>query len=264
MINPNVTQNNIKTISKIRNISMDDDWYEIADSSHFWLEWRLLAMIKQANKLKIPLNKNLKVLEVGCGTGTLRKSIEAKTNWDIDAADLNLNVLSLVDTGRCRILLYDIFYENESFIESYDIVILYDVLEHIEETRPFVDSLLKHLKPNGYLLINVPAINSLYSVYDEKVGHFRRYNKKSLINEFKDKNLNILDIRYWGLLLLPLLFIRYSLMKFMKKNDSAIIKKGFKPPSQFINKIFRILGRLEIKFFSKPIIGTSLLLVGQK
>jgi 2-polyprenyl-3-methyl-5-hydroxy-6-metoxy-1,4-benzoquinol methylase len=259
-----VIQNNIETISKIRNISMDDDWYEIADSSHFWLEWRLLAMIKQANNLKIPLNKNLKVLEVGCGTGTLRKSIEAKTNWDIDAADLNINALSVVDPGRGKILLYDIFDENESFIESYDIVILYDVLEHIEKTRPFIDSLLKHLKPNGYLLINVPAINSLYSVYDEKIGHFRRYNKKSLINEFKDKNLNILDIRYWGLLMLPLLVIRYGLMIFNKKNDSEIVKKGFKPPSQFINKIFRILAKLETMVFNKPILGTSLLLVGQK
>ena len=40
-----------------------------------------------------------------------------------------------------------------------------DVLEHIEHTNAFIKSLIKHIKPGGHLLINVPALNLFYSVY---------------------------------------------------------------------------------------------------
>ena len=262
-MNPTNFQN-IQIISEINNISMGDEWYEIAVDSHFWCEWRLMAMLKQLNQLNIPINKNLKALEVGCGTGILRKNIESNTNWNVDAADLNINALSKVQSGRGKTILYDIFDENEFLIKSYDVVILYDVLEHIKNTKPFIDSLIKHLKPNGYLLINVPALNILFSIYDKKMGHYRRYNKKSLANEFKEVNLKILDTRYWGLLMLPLLILRSGLMVFMKKDESEIIEYGFKPPNDFINRIFLVIARLETIFLSKPFLGTSLLLTGQK
>ena len=146
----------IEIISQISDISMDDEWYEIATEAHFWLEWRLRAMLQQINQLNIPINQKLKALEVGCGSGILRQSIESTTNWDVDAADLNIKALSKVKTGRGKTILYNIFDENKSLIELYDVVILYDVLEHIKSTRPFIESLMKHIKPNGYLLMYLP------------------------------------------------------------------------------------------------------------
>ena len=53
-------------------------------------------------------------------------------------------------------------------------------------------------------------------------------------------------------------------MYFYKSNDEKIIKKGFKPPNQMVNKIFKIIAKYETMLFSKPILGTSLLLVAQK
>ena len=57
-------------------------------------------------------------------------------------------------------------------------VVLFDVLEHIPDTQPFLSSVIRHIKLNGFLLINVPALQTLYSKYDETVGHVRRYNKR--------------------------------------------------------------------------------------
>ena len=253
-----------ENISNIDEFSMDDEWYEIAIESHFWFEWRFNAMQKQLAELKIPINKELKVLEVGCGTGVLREAIESNTNWNVDAADLNINALSHVKPGRGRTMLYDIYDESKSLIASYDVVILYDVLEHIKNTRPFIESLIKHLKPNGYLLINVPALNTLFSVYDTKMGHFRRYNKKTLIDEFHHLKLKVLDIRYWGLSMLPLLALRSIIMYFFNKDDeNEIVKRGFKPPNNIINWILKLIMRLETMIVSKPPLGTSLLMIGK-
>ena len=184
--------NDVEIISKVKEFSFEDEWYEYAVESHFWVEWRLSAMLKQIRQLKIPLDEEfLKVLEVGCGTGMLRAGLETATNWIVDGADLNLNALLRAKHCWGRTLYYDIFDEYEPFVEAYDVVILFDVLEHIHETKPFLASVLRHIAPGGLLLLNVPALQTFYSVYDEIMGHVRRYNKKTLAEEFKDFNFEI-------------------------------------------------------------------------
>ena len=66
------------------------------------------------------------------------------------------------------------------------------------------------MKKDAFLIINVPSIPELFSKYDNAVGHIRRYKKidpKNLLlkNEFK-----IYLIKYWGFLLISLLFLRLS------------------------------------------------------
>jgi len=243
---------------------MEDEWYDIAVNTHFWLKWRLYALLKQIRQLGIPSNNKLRVLEVGCGIGELRNSIEMSTEWNVDAADLNLDALTKAKPGRGKTLLYDIFDESASLVNSYDIIILFDVLEHIENTKPFIVSLLKHLKPNGHLLINVPAFNMLFSAYDKKMGHFRRYNRKALINEFRKSNLKILDTRYWGLTLFPILVLRTCILHCIKYREETIVKRGFQPPSNWVNEGFKFIARIETNLIYSPPFGTSLLLVGQK
>jgi predicted SAM-dependent methyltransferase len=53
-------------------------------------------------------------------------------------------------------------------------------------TQPFLKALLRQLKTQGLLLINVPALQFLYSHYDEIVGHILRYDKRTL-------SANVLD-----------------------------------------------------------------------
>jgi 2-polyprenyl-3-methyl-5-hydroxy-6-metoxy-1,4-benzoquinol methylase len=257
----------VEIISKTIDISMADEWYELAGESHFWLDWRLNAMLKQIKHLNIPIDKELKVFEVGCGTGILRATLESVTKWKIDAADLNMNALLRTKSCRGRTILYDIFDEHSSFIEAYDIVILYDVLEHIHNTKPFLASVFRHLKQKGLLLVNVPALQTFYSEYDDLMGHYRRYNKNSLTKEFDDLNLQIEDIRYWGFCMLPLLVIRKFVMMLPKRSKSETIRIGFTFPkylSYFCEFGIRLLMRLEMIALSHPPVGTSLLMVGQK
>jgi len=251
-------------ISKPCNVLMEDEWYEIADDSHFWLEWRFSAMIKQINEVGIPLYKEIKALEVGCGIGILRNRLESKSKWIIDAIDLNQKALIKAKPGRGRTILYNVFDECDSLLEAYDVVILYDVIEHIKDTKSFLNSVLKHLKVGGFLMVDVPALQALFSLYDKVLGHFRRYNIKTLTNEFRGLNIKIIDIRYWGLFLLPLLILRKIIMFFIKKDNKVITQTGFKPPSIFINKILHVLMRVETRFLNKPFLGTSLLMISRK
>lgn len=263
---PSVNAENIEIISRIKDVSMGDSWYEFISDSHFWFKWRLMAMLRQFRRLNVPMNEELKVLEVGSGTGLLRAQVEFATNWIVDGADLNVHALSQARRSRGKNMLYDVLDEYAPLIEVYDIIIVFDVLEHINNTKPFLISVLRHVAPGGLVLLNVPALQTFYSAYDESVGHIRRYEKKTLSKEFKNLNFEIENMCYWGMCMLPLLVAR-KLMMSLKRTKPETIKAGFSFPDifgSFPHVVLRAIARMETTMFSKLPLGTSLLMVGRK
>jgi SAM-dependent methyltransferase len=257
--------NLIEIISPLQQHTFLESWYELSDESHFWFQWRLAALMRQLCDLDFPVHEKLKALDVGCGTGVLRSQIEAVTAWEIDVTDLDYAALRQAKPGRGRILYYDILEERAEMREQYDIVILFDVLEHIEHTQPFIRALLSHLKPGGFLLVNVPALQSLYSRYDQVVGHVRRYSEKTLLDEFRDFTLSVRDIRYWGLANVPIILARKLWLAMKPRGETdVIIQNGFKPPNQLVNEAFLRLMRLEMNVIGRLWLGSSVLMVGEK
>ena len=63
---------------------------------------------------------------------------------------------------------------------SAEFVALLDVLEHQEDDKGFLRSLVDKMQPGSTLLLTVPALQGLWSQWDEALGHFRRYDKASL------------------------------------------------------------------------------------
>lgn len=65
--------------------------------------------------------------------------------------------------------------------KTFDSILYIDVLEHIEKDHEELQKILPHLSPGGKLIILSPAHQFLFSPFDKKIGHFRRYNKKTLL-----------------------------------------------------------------------------------
>jgi hypothetical protein len=64
--------------------------------------------------------------------------------------------------------------------KKFDTILYIDVLEHIENDREELKIGLSLLNDGGVIIILSPAHNYLYSPFDKKIGHYRRYNKKEL------------------------------------------------------------------------------------
>ena len=240
-----------------------EEWYELGDADHFWFEWRLRSFLAQARDLGLAPDRPLRVLDVGAGAGVLRDQVEAQSAWVVDIADLNAPALRQARRGRGRTLCYNILSPEPALLESYDAVLLFDVLEHIHETRPFVDALLRHLRPGGHLLVNVPANQWLFGPYDLAAGHVRRYDKVTLPAEFAGTSLEVRDVRYWGLSLVPLLAVRKLLVRAAASKD-ACVRHGFEPPNPLAHGVLRALMRAETAVLDRPLLGSSLLLAGQR
>ena len=241
-------------------VAFAEDWYAYNTTSHFWFDWRFRAVKKLLAAAHLPLDKNLAVLDIGCGTGIVREQLEGVTVWTIDGTDLNLGALALIKPGRGRTFYYDILTQQPEFKERYDVVILFDVIEHLETTREFLQAVAFHLKPGGALLINVPALESMRSIYDTVVGHFRRYDTTMMRAEIEAAGLTVRDMRYWGFSMLPLLKLRQFNMRRKKSHDAAaIVKSGIQPPGAVSHAVLRLIMRVESAIFSRPPSGTSLL-----
>jgi len=245
-------------VSEIADCHFTNKWYEIALPDHFWMQWRFLVFERFLKWIGISAKEQMSVLEIGCGTGIFLRQMEQSTVWKIDGADINIEALENSVAERSRLFFYDVMEERAEFKQAYDIVILMDVLEHIEKPGEFLKACFSHLRPGGVFIINIPAVQSMYSVYDEVMGHLRRYDRKKLLKELEIIRSSKIITTYWGITLLPLLFLRKLLMpKDISEED--IVMRGFQPHGRFSHAVLKGLMTIELLLFRKPPIGTSLM-----
>ena len=158
-------------------------------------------------------SKKLKILSLGAGTGEELYSLNKF--GEVYVTDIEKKALKLIpkDLYKERKICdaCNISYPDEFF----ELVVAFDVFEHIKDDKNAISEVYRVLKKNGFLIFSVPAFQFIYSSHDKAVEHKRRYSKKdlkSLFKEFKDPYFN-----YWNFtLFLPLVI-------------SRLIKKYYKP-----------------------------------
>lgn len=86
------------------------------------------------------------------------------------------------------------------------LVLLMDVLEHIEDDSGFLAGLLArpYIGPQTRVLITVPAYQGLFCSHDAFLGHYRRYSNARLLGLVDSSGLRVLEIGYFFSSLLPL------------------------------------------------------------
>jgi SAM-dependent methyltransferase len=248
----------IDVLSEISDVSMADEWYAVAGPDHFWIQWRFEVFKKHFDSM-IP--KNARILEIGCGNGQFRDQLET-LGYTVDGCDLNMYSLNLANKGKGRLMYYNIYDLSTELLGSYDLIVLLDVIEHIDDDTAFIETAKKHLKPTGNLLINVPCYAHLFSKYDKQAGHVRRYSKKTLRLMAKNCGLVEEKLIMWGILLYPLAVLRKFYLRGVKMEN--VIKAGFKPPSKLMNTLLAKYSKFETVFGNKILPGSSILALFRK
>jgi SAM-dependent methyltransferase len=254
----------IEFLTERRLVRFPEDWYDANSEEHFWFEWRVRVARRLIERAAIPTEKHLKVLDVGCGTGITCRQLARHTQWQFDGADVNIHALHRCRIGHGRILYYDILERRADLAEAYDVVILFDTLEHIEDTGPFVSAVFHHLRPGGLLLVNVPALMTLYSFYDEVAGHYRRYTLDTLEREFTGLEVTVVDQVYWGFSMVPLLWLRQQILRRRRAGADGVIQTGFIPPNRLLHSVLKGVMALETTLLNSPPLGSSVMSVIRK
>jgi SAM-dependent methyltransferase len=87
--------------------------------------------------------------------------------------------------------------------ESFDVVLALDVLEHLHNDTAALYEAVRLLKPDGLLLVTVPALPSLWGVQDVANQHRRRYTKRALKGAFAQAQLPSPQVTYFNTILFP-------------------------------------------------------------
>ena len=125
-------------------------------------------------------DKHARIFDVGCGTGD---------NLGFLAAHGRVTAMEKHDTALAYARARNIgnVYEGnlpdgipDEVGGDYDIIVMFDVLEHIEDDARCLSILLEHAKGKGKLILTVPAYRFLWSNHDVIHHHKRRYTSANL------------------------------------------------------------------------------------
>jgi SAM-dependent methyltransferase len=255
------SRDRIERLSSSPEVGFPGDWYELNSAEHFWFDWRMRAALRQWRDCGLPLDRPLRVIDVGGGRGVVREQVEAATAWTVDLVELNQAALEAAAPGRGRRLYYDVRDQAPELVGAYDAAILFDVIEHLEDPLPLLDAVHRHLRADGLLLVNVPALQGLFSAFDVASGHFRRYDRASLRAELAEGSWDLVEQRFWGFSLVPLLATRKMLLR---EPTAETIHRGFGPPSRVVHGGLRALMKAEMTVLVRPPVGASLLMVARR
>ncbi len=86
---------------------------------------------------------------------------------------------------------------------SFGLVAMLDVLEHVAAEAPALDEARRVLLPGGHLLLAVPALEWLWSDWDVRVHHQRRYTARSLGAALDRAGFEVVRMTYFNTTLLP-------------------------------------------------------------
>ena len=205
---------------------------------HWWFQARkkIIDQIISDNIFK----KNNNILDFGSGSGVNLDIL--KKYGSVDVHEKNKFARSILKKNKNVKTIFSNLKLKKNY---YDMILLADVIEHIEKPKILIKNLKKFLKKDGQLLITVPAYQFLFSKKDEVLGHYRRYNMYSLKKELKE--FKIVNISYFNTFLSLPIIILTIINKIFNRD---YITKVETTPNYILNKILYIIFNSE-KFFLK-------------
>ena len=139
------------------------------------------------------------LLEVGAGKGGLAANYINLLD-DVTLIEPDKNLYNFLKKKFKKKFKKKLSIKNQSIKKvknKFDVVIYFDVLEHIKKDFEEIEIAKKKLNKNGYLIFSVPAFQSFYSDFDKSVGHHKRYNKNDFLKFSKISNLQIEKLIYY-------------------------------------------------------------------
>ncbi len=226
--------------------------------SHWWYCARRKLLAHLMTKF-VPVGQ--RVLEVGAGTGANLALLE---RWGaVTALEPNRFAADHLEYNYGVEVVRDaVPLATHSSLQAFDLVAALDVLEHIEDETAALEFMARKLRPGGWLVITVPAFQSLWSTHDEALHHKRRYRKEELARKLTDAGLAVEFRSYFNFLLFPLaLAIRLA-----DRWWSGAARSGTKRTPPLANGCLRFLFGLEAGLLPwfKPPFGLSVVALGRK
>lgn len=208
-----------------------------AEQKHWWYRgrrrilFRLLARYLSGGRRRI--------LDIGSGTGLLLLAL--KEFGTVCGIETDPDLVRYARSLKLDILVKD--FPREVPPGRFDVVTMFDVLEHLQDDRAALSAIYQLLDPGGFFFITVPALPWLYSTYDEAAGHYRRYDRSLLGRRLRESGFKVLRVSHFNTFLMPLAVAARALR----------LRDGNRPPPASTCERIGALQDLDLRIPSGPL-----------
>lgn len=233
------------------------DFIKNSQEHHWWFVGRK-KIIEKILLLYYP-QKIQEALDIGSGYGAMVTSLKLISE-QVDAIEPLLESKEELQKIGVREVLTISSFPNIKLNKKYNLISMFDVLEHIKDHEKALQTVKELLvKPGGRIILTVPAYNWLWSSHDVANHHFRRYTKKELINLLITNGYKNIQVSYFMTFLFPIALLQRILMKWNLKTEEY---KSLNPILNFFLKIIFSSEAHWIQYFPY-IYGLSVLVVAE-
>ncbi len=222
---------------------MQREQYELLatlEDSHWWFLGRRQILCDLIDAILPPQRRSV-IVDVGCGAGANLAALSpAHECIGIDASEEAL--------GHARRRFPAISFvradgpeEAADVIGRADLLMLNDVLEHVEHDREFLQGVLALAAPGAHVLITVPADMSLWGPHDVSHGHFRRYTRRELAELWHDLPVEARLVSYFNTRLYPIVRLIRTLGRWRNRSfgaDNTDLRPAPRPINRMLTKLF--------------------------
>lgn len=232
------------------------------EENYFWFRVRNKMILWALGKYGASVSS---FMEIGCGTGFVLQGIARHfSNIRLVGSEIYPEGITFAAEriARCEFIQMDA--RKIPFINEFDAIGAFDLIEHVEEDETVLQQIHQALKPDGLLILTVPQHRWLWSPVDKNACHVRRYAVRELHEKIACADFTIVRSTSFVTSLLPLMLIS----RIFQRGKSEI----YNPYTEF--QINSILNRLLEKFLDLEIglirmgvsfpVGGSRLVVAKK
>ena len=211
------------SLEKLPDYYISEDYISHTNAKRNWFEkaYHLIRNISLKQKLKLidSLSPNSKtLLDVGCGTGDFLKKAK-QNNWNVFGIEPNEQARGIANQNTNG-SVYNAEQLLKFKVQSFDIITLWHVLEHLPDLNENISTFKRLLKPNGVLIVAVPNYNSYDSKYYKNFWaaydvprHLWHFSQTSISKLFKKEKMKVVKT-------LPMLFDAFYVSLLSEKYKS--------------------------------------------
>lgn len=206
------------------------------------------------------------VLEIGCGAGGMLGPLQRYGR--VSGIDIDHEYVAYCKERGFADVACGSGYELPFHDGAFDLVCLFDTLEHIPDDEQALREVRRVLRPGGSVFVSVPAYQWLWSQNDRTAHHCRRYTRTRLLRLLQRAGFGPRKVSYFNTLLLPLIVPAVLWQKLMDRlgrlppnyNNMSV------PLPRFLNWLFTTLMSSErylLRWLSLPF-GHSVLALAER
>jgi SAM-dependent methyltransferase len=187
-------------------LSMYREFAEVHEDRHWWFVGRR-HIVRSLLQSLLDGRTDRTILEIGCGTGGMLPILsEFGRVTGIDPSEDAIRYSKQRHGSHAELWRVD-FPRDLPPGDRYDVVALFDVLEHLDDDALALRRAASLLTPGGLLVVTVPAHRFLWSPHDVINHHRRRYARRELHSRIRESGLRLVRLSYYNMFLFPLVLL---------------------------------------------------------